>query len=496
MGRSSAISQHSVEVFGVGLDANEAAQNHTDAHVSDCIELVLEWAHFDASYLGDLTALHNYCAANSILISPLLKGDKAAIESIKDFAFIAYSGGFWSEGKLKFKPFSDTVASNSHATYTPDLTIVYEFAEGEYSDIRPLTDGKSKTDTYNVVQIEYADRAQDYNNSPVDAQDQSNIETYGKRKKDARTLECIHDAGTARLVAHNDLQFGLYLDCRGFEIDLPTTFDFIEPMDFVRLTCARFGLQAVRFRVFFAKDDNEKITLTIKEALEGVAHSGEHVGASNGFNPNYIGTPSAINRPILFVAPAALSSAGGEVWCGISCDDPIYGGCDVWLSYDNSTFKRIATHTQKSVTGKLTANFADSATTLSVDVGESNGTLDSYTTAAFDLNDSLVLTGNELLSYQNATLTGTNTYNLTTFHRALYDTTAGAVINDDFLLCDDSPLKLWFKEEMVGTTVHLKFQAFNYSGTGYQDLADLTAYAFTISASGRISVAIEQVIDP
>jgi hypothetical protein len=455
----------------------------------------LNRAHYPSDKLGDLTLMHDYCAANGILISALLDTQKKGLDWLAEFIFIANAGGYSSQGKLQIKPYSDRAASNAYANYSPDLTIVTELIEGrDYRAIRPIF--KNKTDCFNYIAVDYTNRQQGYVKTPAFAHDQADIEAYGIRKKDTKSLPHVCLPDVARLVAHNDLQHELYLDAKGYELELPIKFDYIECMDFVRLSNIRLGLNAVRCRVEAAKDDGKAITLTVYEALEGVAHGGEHSGAAGVYSPIYAGVPALINDPIIFVAPAELSAAGGEIWAGISCNDPLYGGCDVYLSYDGSAYKRVATHSGQSITGHLTSAFANNASTLSADISESDGSLDSYSQAAFDLKESLCRVGNEFIAYHNAALTETNCYNLTGFYRGLYDTATGASNSDKFLVCDDSLLKIWFKESLVNTTVYLKFCAFNYFGSGYQKLEDLTVYEFNIDNSGRISQTSIEVVDP
>jgi hypothetical protein len=262
-------------------------------------------------------------------------------------------------------------------------------------------------------------------------------------------------------------------------------------MDYIYLSCKRYSLKQVRYRIIKTVDDESSgdgsmITLTVEEALEGISHGGEHASATGeGFIPNYSGVPASINEPIVFVAPNKLAQTSGEIWMGISNSDPLYGGCDIYLSYDNSTYKRIATHTKNAITGRVTNHFNNGASVLSVDLTESKGQLDSFTQTAFDLYDSLCRVGNELIAYRDITLTGNNNYDLKVFHRGLYGSTIGAEINSQFVLCDDNLFKTWFKDNLVNTTIYLKFVSFNYFGTGYEDISTLPYYSFTVDSNGR-----------
>lgn len=498
LGRDATVGTHSIEVFGLGLNSDPTAQNYLDAHVKDIIIDYLDRCYFPSDKIADLTLLDNYCRANDLLISPLLDTQKPAHQWLDDFVFIANAGLYWSEGKLHIKPYSDHVAENSFATYTPDLTIAAELTENDVSDIRPVF--KSKTDCFNHITIDHISRQQSYNKIPTIAKDSADIASFGLRKKDPRTLEAIKTVAVAAKVAANDLQRELCIRY-GYEIDVSIDFDYLECMDYIRLSNTRLGIDSGRYRIIAITDDNSSdnalLTLTIEEAPEGIYRGSDHSGINGTSTASTISdVPANINEPIIFIAPSKLSVAGGEIWAGISNSDPLYGGCDVYLSYDGSSYKKIATHTKNAITGQLTADFSNNASVLSIDVSESTATIDGFTQTAFDLYDSLCRVGNELIAFRDASLTGTYHYDLRVFHRSLYGTSAGAATDNRFLLCDDRLLKLWFKENLAGTTIYLKFQCFNYFGNGYQKLSDLTAYEFIIDNAGRISQTIIEVVDP
>ncbi len=205
---------------------------------------------------------------------------------------------------------------------------------------------------------------------------------------------------------------------------------------------------------------------------------------AQGHTPNHAVVPANINPPIMCVAPPELTVSSGELWLGISNNDPNYGGCYVWLSYNNTDFKQIAKHSGNATTGTLTANFTNTATTLAVDISQSGNSLASFSQHAFDVYDSLCLVGAELIAFRDATLTGSGTYTLATFHRALYNTSAGANSGAGFLVCDDNVLKQPFNDNLTASTVYLKFQGFNLVGGGVQDLSTLPVYSINLTDTG------------
>jgi hypothetical protein len=71
-------------------------------------------------------------------------------------------------------------------------------------------------------------------------------------------------------VAHIQLVRGLYIR-NEYSIQTWCDADLLEPLDFITLTDAGLGLNAVRCRITAIEDDQEgKLTITAEEAPEGV----------------------------------------------------------------------------------------------------------------------------------------------------------------------------------------------------------------------------------
>lgn len=216
---------------------------------------------------------------------------------------------------------------------------------------------------------------------------------------------------------------------------------------------------------------------------------------SLGFAPNDDETPALVSPPVIFIAPPARTVASGEIWIAVSCVSTNYGGCIVHVSNDGASYHRLGVVRGNATHGVLTAALpsasgTDITNTLAVDIADSGNTIESVSQMTADTHDSLVYVGGEFLAYRDATLTGLGAYNLTHLKRGLYGSTAGAASGASFALIDSSIFRYGFNKNLVGSTVYLKFQAFNNVGGGLQDMADLVAYSFVVSNDGGVKALL------
>jgi hypothetical protein len=136
--------------------------------------------------------------------------------------------------------------------------------------------------------------------------------------------------------------------------------------------------------------------------------------------------PGNVNPPVVFEPSDAL--AGGLiVWIGASGGKNC-GGCHIWVSEDNFTYKILGEISNPARQGILTSPLAvsavdpDKVNTLSVDLSMSDGTLSSGTLEDADSLNTLCFVDGELISYETATLTAKNKYDLNYLRRGAYDT--------------------------------------------------------------------------
>ncbi len=90
------------------------------------------------------------------------------------------------------------------------------------------------------------------------------------------------------------------------------------------------------------------------------------------------------------------------------------------------------------------------------------------------------LVDSELLTYETATLTSSNAYNLTGLARGLGGSVAAAHSGGaPFARLDGAIAQYDLPANFIGQTLYFKFQSFNVFGQGAQDLSTCATYAFS-----------------
>src|SRR5665213_648496 len=89
--------------------------------------------------------------------------------------------------------------------------------------------------------------------------------------------------------------------------------------------------------------------------------------------------PGDTNAPIMFEPPPGLTAGVTEVWV-LATGGPDWGGCQIWVSSDGSTYAFAGTAYRGGRQGVLSTVLPrgtdpDTSGTLAVDLGESEGQL-------------------------------------------------------------------------------------------------------------------------
>ena len=256
-------------------------------------------------------------------------------------------------------------------------------------------------------------------------------------------------------------------------------------MDLVTVTDPILGLDKAPVRIIeIEEDENGFLQVSAEEFPLGAATATLYATQPVTNNPiNRNAAVDPVNPPIIFEPPAALVSTP-QVWMAVSggsggAADPNWGGCFVWLSLDGSTFGKIGTVNAPARMGSTTAVLPasgganpDMADTLSVDLAESGGVLQSGSAADAAAGNTLCILDDELVSFETATLTSAHNYNLTTLYRGLYGTTAGShSTGAPFARLDNAVFKYDLPAQYVGKSLSIKLQSFNVFGGGVEDLS-------------------------
>jgi hypothetical protein len=276
-------------------------------------------------------------------------------------------------------------------------------------------------------------------------------------------------------------------------------------MDVVSITDANLGLSAYPVRIVSVEEDDKGLlTVVAEELVAGVSTPQFYQGASATGALNNQGVPAVtINSPLIYEPPTALTSGVPQIWVGASGingesgGNGQWGGANVWISVDNMSYQQVAQITQYCRQGVLTANTAaatgfDTTNTVAVNFTESfvpppsATTLDSASSAlAARQGATLSLVDQELISYQNATLTSTANYALTDIERGLGGTIGAAhSTGAPFCRLDGAIVKYDLPANLIGIELYFKFQSFNVFGLGLQDLSTCTVYTYTPAGVG------------
>ncbi|GLR26503.1 phage tail protein [Limnobacter litoralis] len=480
---SGSLGNHLFEVQGILWNASNPDCNPKDVIV-DFLTNENYGAGFPAANLGDYTDLGSYCDGNSTYISPSMQSQSPAHERLTEWATVGNAGIVWSEKKLKIIPFDKT------------QTVVYNLTDDDFqadSGEDPIkVTRKRQADAYNCVKVEFLNRDNDYTQEVAEAKDMASIEQFGLREMPTVSLHSICLPDVARFVAQGILQRQLYIR-NTYEFKLSWKYCLLEPMDLVTITDAALGLNQAPVRITEI-DESEDGLLSITAEEYNAAYSNPAAylqPPSSGYNPDWSVIPTAYSSPTIFLAPSAATTSGFEIWMAVANLDANYGGSQVWMSYDDSTYFQIGKISGNSRVGVTSADLVagsdpDTVHSLAVDLSSSKSTLESVNQTEVDTLGTLCLVGGEFLAFRDATLTGASAYDLNYLRRGVYGSAQGSSAGARFVKCDDSIFKYAYNPALTGKTVYFKFPAYNKFGSGLQDLS--TVPAFTFAISGQLSL--------
>jgi hypothetical protein len=463
---------------------------------------------------GGEASYQTYCRAVGLAFSPALTDAETASSILNRWLQLTNTAAVWSGGLLRFIPYGDQAVTGNGVTFDPNVTPVYDLGDDDYiveNNADPLT--VSRTDpyeAYNVWRVECADRNNAYNLTPVEARDQNAIELTsqnlgggrGERIAPTVTAHEICDTGVALISAQLMLQRAVYIR-NTYKFRLSWEYCLLDPMDLVTVTDTVLGLDKTPIRITtIEENENGYLEITAEEFPLGYATATKYATTSVINVPNDRNVDPGSVADVLIFEPTDQLGGGLAIMAGACSTDPLWGGCNIWLSYQqDGNYSQIGTVNASARIGFTTADLSpvgvsvsgqtiDQANTLSVDLTESAGMLSSGTQAdAAALNNRCYI-GGEIVSYETATLTAANKYNLNYLVRGAYGTEAEIVdhpAGTKFARLDGSFFSYTYDQSRIGDTVYLKFQSFNVYGGGTQSLADCTAFAYTITGAALAS---------
>lgn len=495
--------------FQVELGSNEVgtigAGFPGDANPSKIIQRLLtdlRWgAGFPAANLdaaGSFADYATYCQATELAMSLFVDRQQPAARWVDEVAQLTVAAFVWSGSLLKIIPYSDQTWTANGATWVPNLTAQYSLVDTDFIEFGADTDPvmlSPRSDPYkaaNWISLEYLDAANSYNAAVMPDFDQGLIDRYGLRQEPHMQAHEFTNPTSAAVAARLILQRKAYLR-NTYKFKLGFRFSRLEPMDIVAITEPALGLDQIPVRIIqIDEDDNGELSITAEE-LTFTNFSIPVRQSTVGGGINFLSDPGNANTPIIF-EPGEELTGGGFVVCMIASGiDPNWGGCEVWISTDNSSYARAGVITRGARQGFSTADFPyhgdpDSANTLSVNLAESLGTLLSGSLDDADNFVTLCYIDGELISYQTATLTSSNHYDLTYIRRGIYGSTISSHPSGSqfsrFGPNDPSLFKYEYPASFVGQTIYIKLVSFNIFGQRLQDISTLTAFTYILGGNG------------
>ena len=489
--KSAQIYSHNFEVIGkMGYSSSIPDANPSEI-IRDMLTNQNYGCGFPAENLGDTSVYGVYCRAAGIFLSPVYSEQTEAQQNISELLEQTNSAAVFSQGRLKIVPYGDVKLSGNGAAYVPNLTPVYDLTDDDFivsGAEDPLrVERKTNADAYNQIQVEYLDRANDYNIAVAEVKDQANIEQYGLRPKDAVKMHGICDAKVANHVAQLLLQRALYVR-NEYEFKLGWKYCLLEPMDLVTLTDEGLGLDKTPVRIIEIEEDEEGVlTVKAEDFPMGAATATAYpTQPSLGYSADYNKSPGNAHAPVIFEAPLQLTGGEPQIWLATAGGD-MWGGAEVWISTDGDSYTRIGATNKKARFGSLSAPLAsgavfDRANTLNVEIsaGQMTGGTEQ------DSRDLLTLcyVDGEFLAYETAELKGVGRYTLGNLTRGAYGSTIDQHnAGSQFVRIDEALFKYVVPANWVGRTVWVKLVSFNVFGSGVQELSEVPAYSYTIKGA-------------
>lgn len=500
--------------FEVTAQNANAIPGLPDGDVSQAVADLLISAYFGvgfpASRWADQTDWSNYSRASGMVVSPILVSQTDAASTASDMIEYTNCDARWSSGLLKIVPRAAGVISGHGYRYDPDLTPIYDFTVDTFLPNQgslgtkgtghvPLAVSRApQVDMVNNVKVEYLDRENDYNPVAIERKDEAAINAFRERPSSQKSLHFFCDADAAGMAA--SLRLIRERIARTYQWTAGRRFVLLDCTDLVTVTDPSRNIVRQLVRITEIQENSDKTLTFTAEEWPGVAAPPLYgAQASSGYRPDLNADPGALNDPVIFEPTDALGG-GLQIWGGVSgVDTTLWGGCNIFASYDNVNYQRVGRILGPARMGLLTAPLVlvdenptgqtiDTQHTLSVDLSQSAAELTSGTQLdALSLNTASYVDG-EVLAYQTATLTGTNAYNLTYLVRGAFDTAIGThEAGTKFLRLDNSVFRIPYDQTRIGATIYIKFQSFNIWGGGAPDLSEIDPYTYVIQGTALAS---------
>ena len=461
------------------------------------------------------TSWQTYCSAMGFAVSPCWDTQRAATESLQELLTATNSEAVWTAGAtgcvLNVVPYGDTPITANGVTYTPNTTPLYSLtyddflgavdAHGGASGDDPVeVERTAISDVYNTWPVEWWDRLNAYNVSTVQDAEPVDVALHGTKLASGTTLHLITRRAHALALSRVLAQRSVYLR-NTYTFKVGWKYILVEPMDLLQISDPLLGLSNLIVRVLSVsfpekKSEADGIEITAEAWPFGVGSPVLYASAvTSSSAQSQTLPPGNVTASVIFDVPALATQTGSPEVVIAACGGPQWGGCEVWLSYDNTTYNQIGTIQGNCRCGNLSATLPTSANgyptpdttnTLAITMGGAYQRQLSTLSAgvAADLSG-LFWVGStsgdsEMLAYTTATLTGVGAYSCTGLYRGCYGTTIGAhTTSAQWCFLDGMPLQFTLPTSRNGQTLYFKLLSFNTFGQALQSLASVSAITYT-----------------
>lgn len=415
-------------------------------------------------------------------------------------------------------------------TYTPVSAVRYRLGYDDFIRTSPNAppievERADPADSPNHVRLEIINRADQYNSAIADWQDDGLVNQFGQIDSSIDQAHEICDINVGQIVVELIGARDAYIR-NTYKFLLGWEYFLLEPGDIVELNDSHIGLTnfPVRLRTL-EEDEAGNWQVEAEELITGIGTPSEQPltvqGAANAGSLDTNVDPGDVNPPAVFEPSSTLQQTGGiaslgqtaQIWIAAS-GGADWGGCVVYVSFDNVSFSPLGTISAAAAQGLLTVNLPshadpDTADTLSIDTTESQVALDTDATTAdadalrtlsiiIPAYTTVIPSHSECISYGSTATTGTYGFSLSYLRRGLYGTTPALHSTGDFFTrlnlaqvggmigssLANTTLVLSLPVEYIGRTIFLKFCSFNRFAAGVQDLSTVATYQYTPTGAG------------
>lgn len=477
LGSGGSMPTYNFEVKGKLL----ATGDGVDVNPADYMLYVLDKVGMGDVEVEGIDDYRAYCRAADLLISTPsdASGTQEAREIINDIAELTNAYVFWSNDRFKVVVLADRPVGG----WKPSTAVQYDLTNDDFilqSGGAAVTySRKDSSEIYNRFTVEFLNRANGYEKESVSYEFAADIIDHGVRQASTITAHYIYTKERAVKIAEEMARKNKY-ERNKYTFKLDWAFCRLEVGDLVTLTDPAIGLDKVVVCIDSVTESADGLLTftaisrapnTYSEAVYDV-HENDRPYIDFNFDPGYIAYPA------IFQPDAMLMHNDNEIWIGATGQSEYWGGCNVWVSDNNTNYRQIGEVEMAARIGKLIGDIAEDATELEVSI---NGSLVSGTEEDAKNGNTLLWCDGESMSYQTATLLDSGNYRLSGLVRGQYGTNAIAhKAGVQVVRCDDALIKPSFLDSDIGKMVYLKFTSYNIFGGNEQSLADVPHYSYTI----------------